>query len=146
MSFETHDVERKVLSILRVLRSSQEALGARVIARSLKDLGIELGERAVRYHLKLMDERPFDVIITDLKMSSMGGMEVLRRIKAIHPDTMVIVITGYATVSSAVEVMKLGACDYLPKPFTPDELRGVVGRRRRQLHRPGSQRFCLRRW
>jgi len=77
--------------------------------------------------LRLMDERPFDVIITDLKMSSMGGMEVLRRVKAINPDTMMIVITGYATVSSAVEVMKLGACDYLPKPFTPDELRGVVG-------------------
>lgn len=76
--------------------------------------------------LKLMDEGPFDLIITDLKMSSMGGMEVLRRVKAIHPDTMVIVITGYATVSSAVEVMKLGASDYLPKPFTPDELRGVV--------------------
>jgi len=57
MGFETQDVERKVLSILKVLRDSQEALGARVIARRLKDFGIELGERAVRYHLKLMDER-----------------------------------------------------------------------------------------
>ena len=76
--------------------------------------------------LKMVEERPFDLIITDLKMSSMGGMEVLRRVKDIHPDTMVIVITGYATVSSAVEVMKMGAFDYLPKPFTPDELRAVV--------------------
>lgn len=57
MGFETQDVERKVLNILRVLADSQEALGARVVARSLKDRGIELGERAVRYHLKLMDER-----------------------------------------------------------------------------------------
>ncbi len=76
--------------------------------------------------MRLIEERPFDVVVTDLKMSSMGGMEVLRRVKEHYPETMVIVITGYATVSSAVEVMKMGACDYLPKPFTPEELRGVV--------------------
>lgn len=76
--------------------------------------------------LKMMDEEVFDVVITDLKMSSLGGMEVLRRVKEAYPDTMVIVITGYATVSSAVEVMKMGAFDYLPKPFTPEELRTLV--------------------
>ena len=76
--------------------------------------------------LKRMEIAPFDVIITDLKMSRLGGMEVLRQVKARHPDTMVIVITGYSTVSSAVEVMKTGAFDYLPKPFTPHELRSVV--------------------
>lgn len=54
---ETQGVERKVLSILRVLSDSQEPLGARVIARRLRDHGVDLGERAVRYHLKLMDER-----------------------------------------------------------------------------------------
>ena len=78
--------------------------------------------------LKRMQEKAHDVIITDLKMSSMGGMEVLRRVKESYPDAMVIVITGYATVSSAVEVMKMGAYDYLPKPFTPEELRAVVRR------------------
>ncbi|MFC2019796.1 winged-helix domain-containing protein [Chloroflexota bacterium] len=57
MGFDNQDVERKVLSILKILSDSQDVLGARVIARQLKDLGIELGERAVRYHLKLMDER-----------------------------------------------------------------------------------------
>jgi len=76
--------------------------------------------------LKMMDTEQFDVVITDLKMASMGGMELLRRVKNDYPDTMVIVITGYASVSSAVEVMKTGAFDYLSKPFTPDELRGVV--------------------
>ena len=76
--------------------------------------------------LKMLEAEPFDVIITDLKMSSLGGMEVLSRVKTSYPDIMVIVITGYASVSSAVEVMKMGAFDYLPKPFTPDELRGVV--------------------
>ena len=57
MGFEIQDVERKVFAILKVLGNSKRALGARVISRSLEDLGVELGERAVRYHLKLMDER-----------------------------------------------------------------------------------------
>ncbi len=59
MGFETQDVERKVLTILKILSDSREALGARVIARHLKDYGVELGERAVRYHLKMMDARGF---------------------------------------------------------------------------------------
>ena len=57
MGFETQDVERKVLSILKVLNDCQKPLGGKVVARRLKDYGIELGERAVRYHLKLTDER-----------------------------------------------------------------------------------------
>jgi len=76
--------------------------------------------------LKMMDKEEFDVVMTDLKMSTLGGMEVLGQVKERCPETMVIVITGYATISSAVEVMKLGAFDYLPKPFTPDELRAVI--------------------
>ncbi len=76
--------------------------------------------------LAMMKAMSFDVVITDLKMSRMGGMEVLRSIKEKYPDTKVIIITGYASISSAVEVMKLGAFDYLPKPFTPVELRSVV--------------------
>jgi len=91
--------------------------------------------------LKLMKTDAFAVVVTDLKMSSMGGLEVLRRVKEVSPDTMVIVITGYATVSSAVEVMKMGAVDYLPKPFTPDELRAVVRRalEKRQLRVQGKK-------
>jgi DNA-binding NtrC family response regulator len=104
------------------------------------------GNYEVAYALNGMDalamlaEEPRDVVITDLKMSRMGGMEVLSRIKEHMPDTLVIVITGYSTVSSAVEVMKLGAFDYLPKPFTPEELRAVVEQAinavniRKQLH------------
>jgi repressor of nif and glnA expression len=57
MGFESLDVERKALSILRILNDNQEPLGARVIAHRLKEYGVDLGERAVRYHLKLMDER-----------------------------------------------------------------------------------------
>lgn len=78
MGFETQDVERKTLSILKTLRDSQEALGARVIARRLKDLGIELGERAVRYHLKLMDERGLTKLVgRDGRLITGPGVEEL---------------------------------------------------------------------
>jgi len=78
MGFETQDVERKVLSVLNVLRDSQEALGARIIARRLKDFGIELGERAVRYHLKLMDERGLTQLVgRDGRLITELGVEEL---------------------------------------------------------------------
>lgn len=69
---------------------------------------------------------PFDIIITDLKMPGLDGMEVLRRIRSGYPNTIVIMITGFSTVETAVEAMKLGAFDYIPKPFTPDEVSVVV--------------------
>jgi DNA-binding NtrC family response regulator len=87
--------------------------------------------------LRLLESEPFDVVLTDLKMSRLGGMEVLRRVKELNPLLPVIVMTGYASVSSAVEVMKLGAVDYLPKPFTPDEIRAVV--RQALSARPSSE-------
>jgi DNA-binding NtrC family response regulator len=62
-------------------------------------------------------------MVMDLRLPDMDGMEVLRLIKETKPETEVIVMTGYASVASAVESMKLGALDYLPKPFTEDELK-----------------------
>jgi DNA-binding NtrC family response regulator len=76
--------------------------------------------------LQLLAEEPFDLAIVDLKMPRMDGMEVLQAIKRDFPHIPVIMITGYATVESAVEAMKYGAFDYLPKPFTPDEVAVVV--------------------
>jgi len=76
--------------------------------------------------LEMMESRPFDIVITDLNMERLGGMEVIARINTSFSQTIVIVMTGYASVSSAVEVMKMGVFDYLPKPFTPYELRAVV--------------------
>lgn len=69
-----------------------------------------------------------DVVLLDLMMPGISGMEVLERSLGIDPDLLVIVITGYATVESAVEAMKKGAYDFIPKPFTPDQLRIVVKR------------------
>ncbi|MGZ3569174.1 MAG: response regulator [Thermodesulfobacteriota bacterium] len=78
-----------------------------------------------------------DVILLDLMMPGMSGMEVLDHIRAFDPNLLVIVITGYATVESAVEAMKKGAYDFIPKPFTPDQLRIVV---RRALERRTLQK------
>lgn len=70
----------------------------------------------------------FDVVVVDLKMPQVDGMQVLQKIKEMQPDVEVILITAHSTVSTAVEAMKLGATDYLPKPFSPDELCVVVGK------------------
>ncbi len=76
--------------------------------------------------LKMIEEKHFDIILLDLMMPGMSGIEVLTDVKARHPDTVVIVITGYATLEHSVETMKKGAFDFLSKPFSPQELRGVI--------------------
>jgi DNA-binding NtrC family response regulator len=68
----------------------------------------------------------FDLIFLDLKMPKRSGMEVLKTIKELYPDTPVIMITGYASIETAVEATKLGAFQFVPKPFTPDELKSVA--------------------
>lgn len=72
--------------------------------------------------LHLVRTRDYDFVFTDLKMPGMDGVEVVRAVKHVRPDVDVAVITGYATVESAVETMKDGAVDYVQKPFTEDEL------------------------
>ncbi len=88
--------------------------------------------------LVLIKERRFDLIIVDLVMRGMDGIAVLSSAKADDPDAVVIVITAHGTIEAAVQAMKLGAFDFLSKPFTPDELRMAVKRglsvRRLTLH------------
>jgi len=92
--------------------------------------------------LERVRQGQFDVVFTDLKMADIGGMEVLRTIREEHPEVAVIVITGYATVAAAVETMRLGAFDFLPKPFTPPELLGALDRARaRRLLRLESRQL-----
>ena len=70
----------------------------------------------------------YDLIITDLKMSGMNGMELLGQAIARYPDIKIVLISAHGTVDNAVEAMKLGAVDFLQKPFTPKELRNIVHR------------------
>ncbi len=81
---------------------------------------------SAREAFKKMKENPFNIVITDLKMPEIDGMEVLKKFRKEYPDTIVIMITGFGTVDTAVGAMKLGAFDYIPKPFTPDEVSIVV--------------------
>ena len=77
------------------------------------------------------------LVVVDLKMPGLSGLEVIHRVREIDPEIVLVVITGYATIGTAVEAMKSGAYDFLPKPFKPDELRLIVNRglERRRLHR-----------
>ncbi|MGA1867916.1 MAG: sigma-54-dependent transcriptional regulator [bacterium] len=88
---------------------------------------IECAENG-RQGLEILKKENFSIVILDLKMPGISGMEVLEQIKFQYPETIVIVITGYPTIDSAVEAMKLGAYDFLPKPFTPEALRLIVKR------------------
>jgi two-component system, sensor histidine kinase and response regulator len=78
--------------------------------------------------LELVKESQPDLVFVDLKMPGISGIEVIEKIRELDPTIVVIVITGFATVSSAVEAMKNGAYDFLPKPFTPDEFRLITQR------------------
>jgi len=78
--------------------------------------------------LSLIEEYLPDLVFVDLKMPGISGFEVLERSQQIDPTIVMIVITGFATIGSAVEAMQRGAFDFLPKPFTPDELRLITRR------------------
>ena len=84
----------------------------------------ENGERG----LAVLKETACHILLLDLMMPGMSGMEVLKSALAVQPDILTIIITGYATIENAVEAMKQGAYDFIPKPFTPDQLRIVVRR------------------
>jgi len=78
--------------------------------------------------LALCAREAFDTVLLDLRMPGMPGMEVLKKIKELYPATPVVVITGYGTIDVAVEAMKLGAADFIAKPFTPETLTSTIER------------------
>jgi DNA-binding NtrC family response regulator len=71
-------------------------------------------------------ERPFDIVVTDLKMEGMDGMEVLSRVRQLRPATRVIIITGYAQPETADEAFELGVFDFIPKPFRLEQLKDSI--------------------
>jgi DNA-binding NtrC family response regulator len=72
--------------------------------------------------IQVMEQQPFDVVLLDLRMPDLDGMEVLKTIKDRWPDSEVVVITGYPTIESAKEAVRLGAYNYIAKPVGPDEV------------------------
>ncbi|MBI5188077.1 MAG: response regulator [Nitrospirae bacterium] len=76
--------------------------------------------------LSCINNDTFDLVITDIKMPRVDGFEILKKVKEVSPDTLVIMITAFGTTESAIEAMKLGAYDYIHKPFEIDEIRLIV--------------------
>ena len=72
--------------------------------------------------LELVLNNPYDVLLLDMKLKDMDGMKILETVKKIKPEIYIIVITGYSTVKNAVTAMKLGANDYISKPFSEDDI------------------------
>lgn len=97
------------------------------------DIAIEAGLRATgvastEEALEVIERRPVDVVVTDLQVPNMGGLALLKTIRQSHPHIMVMVLTQYGTIDSAVEATKLGAFDYVTKPFRVDDLRQKLQR------------------
>ena len=116
-----------------VLIVEDETNMARSLSRILERRGYGVGIAAEGNEaLTRLDSEPFDVVITDLKMPGMGGMELLAKMHERGHRHPTIVLTGFGTVQGAVEAMKLGAADYLIKPYNPDELLLIVERQLEQ--------------
>ena len=105
----------------------------RAIREACREVAHSLGFSAfvadsAEHAYRLLESQAFDAVLLDLRLPGAGGMDALRRIKERRPDALVIVVTGYGTVQSAVQAMKNGAYDYVTKPFSLDELKLLLER------------------
>src|SRR5512147_462708 len=111
----------------KLLIVDDERIALRNLEHVMKKEGYDVtGTQNGPNALKLLEERQFDVVLTDLRMEKVDGLQILRKTRELHPDTEVIMITGYATTDSAVETMRQGAFYYIAKPFKLEEVRKVV--------------------
>lgn len=111
----------------RILVVDDDASLRRIVEYNLAEEGYAVatagsGEEA----LAALEKAPFDLVVTDIKMPGLDGMDLLRRVKASAPETQVIVVTAFGTIEMAVEAMKAGAFEYVTKPFNRDELKLTV--------------------
>lgn len=132
MSQDTPDIDRPNPHILVIDDEKRIRDACKMVLTSM-GFTVETASDGTK-GLDLIEEKHFDILLLDLMMPNMSGFEVLTRVRDIDPDTVVIVITGYATLEHSIEAMKKGAFDFIPKPFTPDQLRAVVGKSLRYTH------------
>ena len=117
---------------MRVLLVEDDRVARVPLRDDIAEAGYDVDEAgSAEEALELLGKKGYDVVVTDLRMPGMDGIELLERIKAESPDTEVIVITAYGTVRTAVRAMKLGAYEYLTKPFDNEELLLLLERIRR---------------
>jgi FixJ family two-component response regulator len=118
---------KKAMAKKKVLVIDDEQIVLNSVGRILEGGEYELDATlSGRQGLEWALGRSYDVVLTDVRMPDMGGMLILRDIKKAKPSTPVIIITGYANVQTAMQAMKLGAAEYIEKPFTPDQLLKAV--------------------
>jgi two-component system phosphate regulon sensor histidine kinase PhoR len=113
----------------RILIVDDELPVCKSISHALREEGYDVdmalsGEEA----LCQLPRRQYEVMVVDLMMPGMSGMEVLAAVRERGVDIPVVIVTGYPSTRTAVQSVKRGACDYLPKPFTPRELQAAVAR------------------
>ena len=114
-------------SRFRILVVDDERVALRNLVHILSKEGYQVtGAESGPAGLKALDEAEFDLVLTDLRMERVDGMQILRHSRERHPETAVVMITGFATVSSAVDAMREGAFHYIAKPFRLDEVRHLV--------------------
>ncbi len=119
----------------RVLAVDDEAIVCESIRRVLSEEGYSVATtRSPREGLALVQTETFDLVLLDIKMPEMDGIDFLRQVRAVSPETEVIMVTGYAAIETAVEAIKLGATDYLQKPVSPDQLIVAVARALERKH------------
>lgn len=129
---------------LQVLVLDDEPIVGRRLQPALAKVGcdVEVFE-APRPALERIEAKRFDVVVTDIRMDEIDGIEVLEKVLTRWPETRVIMITGYATVEVAREAMAKGAFDFIAKPFKPQELRDVIAKAAEALGFPGVARAVV---
>jgi two-component system response regulator AtoC len=115
------------MTVQKILLVDDEVIVRDFLAETLRRKNIDVtavesGQKAVA----LLKDTIFDMVITDLKMPDMTGIDVLRKVKELSPGTLVIVITAFGSIENAVEAMRLGAFNYLIKPFSPDSIEAII--------------------
>ena len=121
------DTLMEVVEKVRILVVDDEEIVRNLLYDTLSKTGYKVktamnGQDAIAQ----IENEPFEIVITDLKMPGMGGLELLQRVQKINPDICVLIITAYSTVESAVNAMKLGAYDYICKPFELEEMKVII--------------------
>jgi DNA-binding NtrC family response regulator len=122
---------------LEILLLDDEPIVGKRLKPALEKIGcsVEVFEDPIAA-LNRIKQKAFHIVVTDIRMDEMDGMQILDQVLALYPETKVIMITGYAMIAVAREAMEKGASDFIAKPFKPDDLRRVIAKAAADLGSP----------
>jgi DNA-binding NtrC family response regulator len=122
---------------LEILLLDDEPIVGKRLKPALTKIGcdVEVFEDPIAA-LERIKQKAFHIVVTDIRMDEMDGMQILDQVLTLYPDTKVIMITGYAMIAVAREAMEKGAFDFIAKPFKPDDLRQVIAKAAAALGSP----------